>query len=136
MPAWPKRLTARDVFSSLHRQEAVPPAKGTLTTWRTGRAGAPSTGRGFYLRRGCRAQMARDRLGLFKDVAQTGAITAELPVAMRGSIWCLPSQVLVPRIGILSKGAYLRPYVDPAPRILSAPRWNPQLIKPSICFKP
>jgi len=47
---------------------------------------------------GAALKWLRDRLGLFKDVAQTGAIAAEL----RGNegVYLVPaSQVLVPRIG-------------------------------------
>ncbi|MGO8846842.1 MAG: glycerol kinase GlpK [Methylocella sp.] len=60
-------------------QEAVPPAKGTLTTMAYRTSGRPIYAvEGSIFAAGAALKWLRDRLGLFKDVAQTGAIAAEL----------------------------------------------------------
>jgi glycerol kinase len=58
-------------------EEALPPAKGTLTTLAYRIGGRPVYAvEGSIFAAGAALKWLRDRLGLFKDVAQTGAIAA------------------------------------------------------------
>ena len=83
---------------------ALSPAKGMLTTMAYRAGGRPTYAvEGSIFAAGATLKWLRDRLDLFEDVSQTGAMATEIG-GNDGVIWCPPSLALARRIGTLTRG--------------------------------